>query len=255
MISRNELKYYNSLLQKKQRKNRNKFLVEGKKTILEGIHSKYNCEIILLTEKFLNDESGYVKKFKSAGVRIEPIKSADIKWVTDTKSPEGIAAVFSSELPAKKVDEINDPLVVYLENISDPGNVGTIIRNCDWFGVKTILISKESAELYNPKVIRASMGSIFHCDIYLDITIGELNDFRKRRYKFICSDLKGTSIFQHKRNNKIILFLSNESTGPSEELLSISDQSVTIPRQGQSESLNVASSSAVLLAELTKHNK
>ncbi|MFC2103573.1 TrmH family RNA methyltransferase [Bacteroidota bacterium] len=252
MITRNEIKYYNSLLKKKYRKQENKFLVEGKKSVLEGINSKYNCEIILLTKKFLNGEAGYIKKIKSSGVRIETINSTDFRWVSDTKSPEGISAVFNTPKPAITIDKLTDPIIIYLENISDPGNVGTIIRNCDWFGIKNILLSKDSVEIYNPKVVRASMGSIFHNNIYSNITIPNLSGLKETGYEFICSDIKGQSIFNYVKGDKIILFLSNESNGPSKELLSVVDKSLTIPGKGKADSLNVASSSAILLAELTK---
>jgi TrmH family RNA methyltransferase len=252
MITRNELKYYVSLLQKKYRKSERKFLTEGKKIVLEGVNSNYTCEIIFITEKFLEDENRYILKLKSLGTKIETVKSADFRRISDTKSPEGIAAVFNTRAPHKTFKDIDDSIVVYLEDISDPGNVGTVIRNCDWFGIKNILLSSESAEIYNPKVIRASMGSIFHTNLFEQIALSELSEFRNNGYEFVCSDIKGQSLFRYSKSEKLILFLSNESRGPSSELLSMANKSVTIPGKGKAESLNVASSSAIILAELTR---
>jgi len=114
------------------------------------------------------------------------------------------------------------------------------------------MLSKESAEMYNPKVLRASMGSVFHLNIFADITLKEITDLKKSGYAFICSDTEGKDVFDFSWNDKIILFLSNESKGPSQELLSLTDHKITIPRMGKAESLNVASASAVILAALTK---
>jgi TrmH family RNA methyltransferase len=106
--------------------------------------------------------------------------------------------------------------------------------------------------MYNPKVLRASMGSVFHLNIFSDITLKEFTGLKNSGYAFICSDTEGKNVFDFKWNDKIILFLSNESKGPSQELLSLTDHKITIPQKGNAESLNVASASAVILAALTK---
>jgi TrmH family RNA methyltransferase len=105
--------------------------------------------------------------------------------------------------------------------------------------------------MYNPKVLRASMGSVFHLNIFEDITLKEIKRLKNSGYSFVCSDTEGKNVFDFKWNDKIILFLSNESKGPSQELLSITDYKITIPRKGKAESLNVASASAIMLAVLT----
>ena len=252
MITKNELKYYNSLLQKKFRKLENKFLCEGKKVVLEGLQSRYNNEIIFITQKFQDKEEEYIQKLKSFGPRIVQLKSMDFRKVSDTRTPEGVAGVFYINNKKLNLTDIDDPIVIYLEDISDPGNLGTIIRNCDWFGIKNIFISSGSAEIHNPKVIRASMGSIFHNDIYEDILIDELLVLKDSGYNFICSDIRGESVFDFNRPGRLILFLANESNGPSEKLFSYSDRVINIPGKGNVESLNVSSASAILLSELTK---
>lgn len=252
MITKNELKYYNSLLQKKFRNIENKFLCEGKKVVLDGLKSNYKNEIIFITQKFLEKEKGYIQKLKSFGTRIEKLKSIDFKKVSVTRTPEGVAGVFYIKNKKLKLNDIDDPIVVYLEDISDPGNLGTIMRNCDWFGIMNIFLSAESAEVYNPKVIRASSGSIFHVNVYENVLLDDMLVLKESGYKLICSDLKGENVFKFNKPLRLVLFLANESSGPSEKLLSLSDQVINIPGKGRAESLNVSSASAILLSELTK---
>jgi len=253
MISNNELKYYASLLNKKYRDIENKFLIEGKKIVEEGLTSNYDYEKVFITAMFEETNPELIKEIKSFKVPLEVLKSIEFKRISDTKAPQGIAAVLKKKSTVFSHSLIKDKILVYLEDISDPGNLGTIIRNCDWFGINNILLSKESAEMYNPKVLRASMGSVFHLNIFVDITLKEITPLKNYSYSFICSDVEGKDVFDFSWNDKIILFLSNESKGPSQELLSITDLKITIPRKGNAESLNVASASAIILAELTNN--
>ncbi len=251
MISNNELKYYASLLNKKYRKIENKFLIEGKKIVEEGLASNYDCEKVFITAKFEETNPELIKKIRKNKVRVEVLTSVEFQRISDTKAPQGIAAVLKMKCTTFSSSLFKDKFLVYLEDINDPGNLGTIIRNCDWFGINNIMLSKESAEIYNPKVLRASMGSVFHLNVFSDITLKEIIRLKNYGYAFICSDTEGKNIFDYKWNDKIILFLSNESKGPSQELRSITDHKITIPRKGKAESLNVASASAIILAALT----
>ena len=251
MITKNELKYFASLNQKKFRRLEKKFLVEGEKIVIEGIHAKYSCEIIFITNEFYLYNPELIKLAKQRHIRLEIIKNQDLEKITDTKSPQGVAAVFEIKENKFELKQLsNDNLIVYLDNISDPGNVGTILRTCDWFGVKNVLISSNSAEYLNPKVVRSSMGSIFHLNIFEN---GEkyLMDCKNNGFKVICSDLNGQSIFNYKQAGKAVLVLSSESAGPSHDVLNIADERITIPGKGKAESLNVASAAAIIIAEYT----
>ena len=252
MISKNELKYYSSLLKKKFRESEKKFIVEGKKSVYEGIESDFNCEIVFVTNKFASEEVQFLKNLESRNYKVIVLKSIDFNKVSDTKTPQGITAVFEIEKAELDPLSFDDPLLVYLEHISDPGNLGTIIRTCDWFGIQNIFLSKETSEIFSPKVIRSSMGSVFHINIFKDVTLDELSVLKKSGYEFLCGDLNGENIYNFNKGKRTILFLANESRGPSEKLLSIIDKKVTIPGKGKAESLNVASASAIILAELTK---
>jgi TrmH family RNA methyltransferase len=247
-MTQNELKYYSSLLRKKYRTAEKKFLVEGKKIVEEGIYSKYFCEKIFVSQKFYTS-SRSKKLFRN--IDYEILNKSELMRLTDTISPQGILAVFRIH-EIKKIEHVNSNIIVFLENISDPGNLGTIIRICDWFGINTILCSDNTVDAYNPKVIRSSMGSIFHLDIIDDFKVNSLDIFLEKGYKLVCSDLGGKNLYDFKIADKIIIAFSNEASGPSEELLKKSEYKVTIPKIGKAESLNVASASAVILSELTK---
>jgi TrmH family RNA methyltransferase len=253
MISKNDLQYYSSLLSKKGRKAEKKFLVEGKKSVLEGVNSRYRCEVILVTNKFADEHSNALAELAILKKKFVSLKQKEFDKISDTETPQGIAAVFSKPEPEFSPGLFaEEKIIVMLDNISDPGNLGTIIRTCDWFGVKNILLSENIVDYTNPKVIRASMGSVFHVNLYENITPDKLDDLKENGFEILCGDIEGQSIFTYQNAKKIILILSSESHGPSEEIEKVSDKKICIPKIGNAESLNVASASAVLLAQLTK---
>lgn len=251
MITKTELKYYQSLLQKKIRRDENKFFVEGKRIVEEGLQSKFKCEIIFHSTSFKENNLNFIKQIQNK-VRIEILKEKDFDKISETKHSQGIAAVFHKRKSDENFQE-RSQIIIALENISDPGNAGTIIRNCDWFGIKEVIWGENCVELFNPKVLRASMGSIFHLNnTESPKLLSTLTDLKKKGFSIICSDLDGENVFNYKSNEKIILILSSEASGPSKEILNIADKKITIPKIGNAESLNVASASAIILAELTK---
>jgi RNA methyltransferase, TrmH family len=250
MISKNELKYFSSLLKKKYRQKENKFLAEGEKNVEEGLNSNFKCEKIFVTDFFYENEKDYLNKINNHKEKLEVINSHEFNKISDTVTPQGIVAVF--QIPSKKIpyDKIDTNLLVCLNNISDPGNVGTIIRNCDWFGINEIILTKGCAEIFNTKTIRASMGAIFHLSIFDEIDLGFLEIIKKKNYKILTADINGENIYNYNFPDKSIIVFSNESSGPSNELIKISDSIITIPKYGKAESLNVASASAVIMSEI-----
>lgn len=251
MITKNELKYYCSLLHKKYRISENKFIAEGGKLVEEALNSNYKAEVIFCTSSFRENNSFFRNKLLENS-RIEVIKDVEFEKLSDTKSPQGIAGVFYQK-KEDKVKKFSNNIIAALENISDPGNLGTIIRNCDWFGINEIILDKNCAEVFNPKVLRASMGSVFHLSIYdKEDLIDSLKQAKEKKYEIITADLKGDNLYEINKSKKTIVVFCNEANGPSEELLKITDKKITIPGKGKAESLNVASASAVILSELTK---
>ncbi len=251
MLSKKELKYFSSLLYKKYRDKEGKFIVEGKKLVLEGLESNYECEVIIATPKFLESQEEIIDSETLQNKRIEKLSDREFIKLTDTKNSQGILAVFS-----KKKEKINysSRLIVGLENISDPGNLGTILRNCDWFGITEVILNDDCADLYSPKVVRSTMGSLFHLNVEEDKDFyNTINRLKINDYEILCADLTGENVFQCRLDKKkFVIVFSNEANGPSNKLLSLIDRRITIPKLGQAESLNVASASAVILAELCK---
>jgi TrmH family RNA methyltransferase len=245
MISKNKLKYYSSLARKKDRDIQKKFIAEGLKTIEEGLGSSYSCEVVLVTAEYENTYGEFPRKYN---VPIETVEEKDFSKLTDTVSPQGIAAVFNYP-KAKDVNKIKSGLIVCLENIADPGNLGTIIRNCDWFGVTDIVLSKNCADPFSPKTVRSSMGSIFHVNIYDETELSTfLEIYKKKSYRVLCADTEGEDLYSFQAEGNSILILASEAHGPSVDVLRLSDHRITIPRYGKAESLNVASASAILLS-------
>ena len=253
MISKSDLQYYSSLLSKKYRKAENKFIVEGKKSVLEGLNSNYECEVVFVTNKFAEENEDAIAELANVIKKIVPLKQKEFLKIADTETPQEIAAVFlKSKLNISDAAFETDNIIVMLDNISDPGNLGTIIRNCDWFGVKNIFLSDSIVDYTNPKVVRASMGSVFHVNLFENINASKLGKMKIGGFEILCADIEGDSVFTYRSDKKKILILSSEAHGPSNEIEKISDKKICIPRIGKAESLNVASASAVLLAELTK---
>lgn len=250
MISKNELKSISSLLQKKYRNELSKFIVEGPKLIREAIISNWNCELVIASFLFAEDNPDFISEMNKSAGRVEIVKQPDFEKITDTKNPQGVIGIFHK----KNISNTGKKdFIVALENISDPGNLGTILRNCDWFGFEEIILSESCAEIFNPKVIRSSAGSVFHLKISERKNfIESLSELKGSGYKILCSDLNGENIYVIQKPKKSILVLSNEANGPSNELLKISDTIITVPRKGKAESLNVASASAIILSELSR---
>jgi len=249
MISKNKLKYYSALLRKKERDIHKKFMAEGLKTIEEGLNGSYSCEVVLVTSEYENTYAEFPKKYN---VPIETVNDVDFNKLTDTVTPQGIAAVFNYP-PAKDVNNIKSGLIVCLENIADPGNLGTIIRNCDWFGVTDIVLSKNCADHFSPKTVRSSMGSIFHLNIFDETELGEfLENYKKKSYSVLCADTEGEDLYTIRPEGNCIVILASEAHGPSVDAMRLSDHRITIPKYGKGESLNVASASAVILSHMAK---
>lgn len=253
MITKNQIKYFSLLNLKKYRNQEKRFLAEGLKIVLEGIESLYPCELVIVTYEFAENNEDLIKQLKRKNVRIEQINSPDFKKISDTKTPQGIIGVFKFDKLIFYPSKEHPNIIIYVDNISDPGNLGTILRTCNWFGVSEVLISPKSSEYLNPKVIRASMGSVFNLTIYDDVDFDIVRKIKSNGYKIICSDLQGENLFNFKIPQKCLITLSSESLGPSQEIVSIADKFITIPKYGSAESLNVAVAAGIIISKIIEH--
>lgn len=254
-ISKSQIKIISRLKLKKYRDLYTKFLVEGKRVILEALNSNWDIESILINENS-DYESSFREQIELAKQRKIPcfsVRKSDFDKLTDTTTSQGIIAICKKRTIG--FDQVlalnfNNYCIVALDKVSDPGNLGTILRICDWFAVDVVLIGKNSADLYNPKVVRSTMGSIFHLNIVNDVDlITALTELKKLGYRLYSTLLDGLNINKVKYAQRTVIIFGSEAEGISKELINLSDETITIPKYGKAESLNVASATAIILSD------
>ncbi len=240
MVSKNQIKLISSLHQKKYRIAHQLFIAEGVKGINELLQSNFELEHLYVT----------IDEFKSVSITQKTVISdADLKKISALTTPNTCLAVF--KIPKEK-PVLNKGLIVALDTIRDPGNMGTILRLCDWFGINQVVCSKETVDLYNPKVVQATMGSIARVNVnYLN-----LKDFLETTSLPIYGTfMDGEDLYNSEITNEGIIILGNEANGISKEIEELVTKRITIPRFGnlqQTESLNVATATAIVLSEFKR---
>lgn len=255
-LSINQLKYYTSLQQKKYRNLHNSFLIEGEKMVLEFLQSephKFKVLSILALPGFIHNNKKILKNLKC--IEIEP---RELKKISSFSTPN--QAILEIEIPKQEFDlsSIRNELNIFLDDIRDPGNLGTIIRTADWFGIKNLFCSSGSVDLYNPKVLQSSMGSFSRVNVlYIEAEeiIRKTADFSD--FELIATTMEGINLFEKSLPLKGLLFFGNESKGLKESIISECSYAYTIP-PGPSESnqrpdsLNIGMSAGIFMAELSK---
>jgi len=242
-LSKNNIKLITSLQQKKYRQKHQLFVAEGVKVVNELLASSLEVECV-----FSVDASFEVSK-KCETILIS---ENELKKVSTLKSPNKVLGLF--KIPKEK--EINQgKFMVALDGVNDPGNLGTIIRLCDWFGITELVCSKNTVDCYNQKVVQSTMGSLTRVNIsYVD-----LQDFLSNsKLPVFTADMDGENIYTSSLPEKAVLVMGNEANGISPEIAQTVKQALTIPRFGdlqQTESLNVATATAILLSEFKRELK
>ncbi len=240
MVSKNQLKLITSLQQKKYRVAQQLFFAEGVKGIQELLDSNFELEHLYTTQ---NDFEAIAFEKRTQ------ISEADLKKMTALTTPNSCLALF--KIP-KSLPVVDQGLLVALDSIRDPGNLGTIIRLCDWFGITQLICSKETVDCYNPKVVQATMGSLgrVNCS-YLD-----LHDFMaKTNLPVFGTFMDGDSIYKTSLPQSGIIVMGNEANGISSKIENNVTQRLAIPRFGdlqKTESLNVATATAIILSEFRR---
>jgi TrmH family RNA methyltransferase len=239
-ISKNQLKLITSLSQKKYRQKHHLFIAEGVKVLNELLNSTFEIETLFCTDDF---EVAISEK------KIVRISETELKKVSTLKSPNKALGLF--KIPKEKAVQ-NSGLTIALDAINDPGNLGTIIRLCDWFGITQLVCSKDTVDCYNQKVVQASMGSLTRVSIhYTDLE----NYITKSNLDTFIADMDGKNVYKTKLPKEGILIMGNEANGVSEEIKSLLQYKISIPRFGETqetESLNVATATAILLSEFKR---
>ena len=242
MLSKNQVKLIQKLHHKKYRNELNLFIVEGKKSINEFLQAGYTPQLLIATEAFTTNVPQHL---------ITPVSKDELRKVSALQNPDEGLAVF--EQPKHK-GILQGGVIVALDNVQDPGNLGTIIRLCDWFGVETLLCNTQTVDCYNPKVVQASMGSLTRVAVhYLDLAAF----LTTTALPVYTMDLEGENLYTATFPKDCILILGNEANGISSEVRALSNEVITIPRFSQhqrTESLNVAMAGAIILSEVMGHH-
>ncbi|MGH2575887.1 MAG: TrmH family RNA methyltransferase [Ignavibacteria bacterium] len=249
MLSAYDVKYYSSLKQKRYRKKENKFLIEGFHLIEECLNSSYNIELIVLSDVLKSKADKLLfEKARRRNVPVEYVSNRLFNKLSETENSQGIVGVvFQNESVFFYDRELNKPLVA-LDCITDPGNLGTIIRTAYWFNIDCILIGKGSVDVYNSKVLRSSQGSIFHISVFENLNlVNELSKLTRIGYNIYLFSAKGKDSLTRMRfsPNSVFVF-GNESEGISKEIINSSYNKVKIDGFSKCESLNVAVSCGIV---------
>ncbi len=237
-LSKNHTKLITSLRQKKYRQKHKMFVVEGIKVVNEFLRSSFELHLLFSVDTTYDETTNVI-----------PISEAELKKISHLVTPNKVLAVF--RIPEGQKEE-SSGFILALDAINDPGNLGTMIRLCDWFGVDQIVCSKDTVDCYNSKVVQASMGSLTRIPIhYLDLDVF----LKETNLPVFIADMEGENVYETTLPKTGILVMGNEANGISDDIRNRSDRALTIPRFGnvqQTESLNVATATAILLSEFRR---
>lgn len=245
MLSKSQISFIKSLHQKKYRKEHGLFIVEGIKSIKEFFQSSYQIHTI-----FYNSEQYNLLPKLPANINLFEVKNAELDKISTLQTPQGFLALI--HIPKNRelaLTALKNQFTLVLDGVQDPGNMGTIIRTADWFGFKNIICSADCVEVFNPKTVQATMGSLARVNIY-EADLPAL--LAENTIPVFGALLDGESIYKTQWGDEGLVILGNEGKGISAEVIKKINKPVTIPRIGEAESLNVAVSAAIFCAELVR---
>ncbi len=241
MLSKNKIKYIQSLQRKKYRQRYNKFIVEGTKMLDEIlVEAKNDLQFIICTEKYFKNKENLL-----SNVEVQIVLEKDLKNISSLKTPQEVLAVM--EIPSSNINEqiLKNDVSIYLDAIQDPGNLGTIIRIADWFGIHHIFLGEGTVDAFNPKSIQSSMSSFFR----VQLINTNINDF-KNNYPDLpiyLADMNGENVYEQTIKKGLVV-IGNEGNGISKEWFSLQHQVISIPSFGNAESLNAAVATGIITA-------
>lgn len=242
MISKNQLKLINALEQKKQRKKHGLFLVQGEKNVDELFNSSFTIKQLFATSAYINKNSSLLSEKGLVSITVEATEE-ELKKAGTLVSNNSVLAVVAcktTDLPTIRGNE----LILVLDQVGDPGNLGTIIRVADWYGIEQIVCSLDCADFYNPKVIAATMGSFAR----VKISHTNLTEYLSQQTKPVYGAfLEGENIHKTQLSNSAFIVMGSESHGISEDVAKLITDKITIPAFGKAESLNVAMATGIIL--------
>ena len=243
------------LKEKKYRNEYNEFVIEGIKIVKEAIEEKAKIKNIIISESAINTEL-FEKNLK------EELKISDFilvpdnifKILSDVENPQGVIAIIEKDVSDADLD-FSQELILVLQDVQDPGNLGTIIRTADSVGLTQILVTKGTADCYNPKVIRSTMGAIFRVKIIETANLSEkIKELKDNNFKIVTTSLQTDKSIYEINLNKSAIIIGNEANGVSEQIQNLADIKAIIPMKGKTESLNVSVATGVILFEYLRQN-
>lgn len=245
------------LLQKKYREEYQSFLVEGKRGVIDALQAQAQVTQLIMTRQFTQQHRDYCQQSEVQEYmqrdKVLYVSETDFARLSETTTPQGIAAVI--HFPHVSLDNFSEStLIAVLEDVRDPGNLGTMIRTADWFGVDGIVLLG-GADPYQPKVVRSSMGSLFHTLIYTSHDyVADIATLKNQGFCVIVTrpELAGTTVAVDAKQQKVCVVFGNEAHGTSSEVDQLADSAMSIPKYGDAESLNVAVSFGIVLYELKR---
>ncbi len=247
----NELiKHTKNLKEKKFREEAQEFCIEGEKLILEAIDENAKIKRIFI-DNGAKDEGKFSQEF------LQKINAFEIVYVTpeimqilsDVKTPQGVIAVVDKSQNDSNVD-FSQELFLILDNVQDPGNIGTILRTVDSLNLKQIIVQKGTCDIYNPKVVRSTMGAIFRVKVIeFDNICDIINKLKENNIKILATSLESSQSIYNTEFNRSAIIIGNEANGVSKNVLELSDQNIKIPMLGKTESLNAAVATGIVLYE------
>ncbi len=247
------IKNIRKLKEKKYRDLSNSYIIEGIKLIKEAITENKQIKQIVVCEENINN-GGIDQKllYEIAKYECIYVTKKIFSLISDVQNPQGIMAIIEKQNSEDNIDYKEDVIVV-LDGIQDPGNLGTILRTIDSVGLKQVIVSKETADAYNPKVVRSTMGAIFRVNIIeSDNLIETLKNLKKHKYKVMATSLETNNNIYDVDYNKKVIVIGNEANGVSQEILDFADEKIKIPMLGRTESLNASVATSIILYEYVR---
>jgi TrmH family RNA methyltransferase len=253
MLGKKEAKFIISLQKKKNREENRLYVIEGDKIVREFLNAGVPVRTLAGKPEFLNSLSPQQKSY--AG-RIIPVSYEELKKISTMKTPHNALAVVAMPETTVDISRLDNSLSVALDCVQEPGNMGTIIRSAVWFGITDIFCSEDCVDVYNPKVIQASMGSILHINVFYTGLPRFIEDAYRKGLRIFGAMIDGDQIYTHNLESSGIIILGNESKGISDNLHPFITDRITIPKFCSSgagiESLNVSMAASVIFSEFAR---
>ena len=250
------IKNIRKLKEKKYRDLENSYIIEGIKLIKEAIVEKAKIKQIVMCENYTdNEEIDKETLYEIAKYNLIYVTEKVFNLITDVKTPQGIIAVIEKNNIKNTINQIDysQDIIIALDDLQDPGNLGTILRTVDSANLNQIILSKNSADPYNPKVVRSTMGAIFRINIIEVEDLQEtLKEIKKNKFKVMVTALDADNSIYNVDYNKKVIIIGNEANGVSKEIQAMADEKVKIPMLGKTESLNASVATGIMIYEYVR---